>query len=139
MTGGGRRPEDAHDGVPTPMTVTRPEDLAELRRNAQILADVGCLDSTRAANLTVAVTEIASNALLHGGGSAVVRFHVSATAVTIDIVDHGPGLAAHDLGRRPEPGALGGRGLWLARELCDDIGIDAAPEGTSVHLSMHRP
>jgi anti-sigma regulatory factor (Ser/Thr protein kinase) len=36
----------------------------------------------------------------------------------------------------PEPGQLGGRGLWLANQLCDLVQIRCSPAGATVRLRM---
>ena len=41
------------------------------------------------------------------------------------------------LGRhRPDPTEEGGRGLWIANQLCDDVDIASGAEGTRVRLRM---
>ena len=38
--------------------------------------------------------------------------------------------------RRPEPGARGGHGLWMANQLCDLVQLRSRRSGTSVRLHM---
>jgi hypothetical protein len=38
--------------------------------------------------------------------------------------------------RQPEPTALGGRGLWIVRHLCDDLVIETGPKGTTISAAI---
>jgi hypothetical protein len=41
------------------------------------------------------------------------------------------------VGRRPPSlGAVGGRGVWLAHQLCDLVQLRSGPAGTTVRLSF---
>lgn len=85
-----------------------------------------------------AVSEIARNALIYGGGG-VMTFHLHKLAgrpsVLAECVDHGPGIA--DVDRALQDGYTTGKGLGLglsgARRLVDRFAIETLPgEGTTV-------
>lgn len=79
-------------------------------------------DLDRVEELTLAVNEVVTNALVHGGGRARLRVWVSADGVTCTVEDEGPGNEDALLGYRPPPpGAERGYGLWLARRIFDDV------------------
>lgn len=76
----------------------------------------------RVEELTLAVNEVVTNALVHGGGQARLRVWASAEGVTCTVEDEGPGNEDALLGYRPPaPGAERGYGLWLARRIFDDV------------------
>jgi hypothetical protein len=50
----------------------------------------------------------------------------------------GPGRDPLTDRRRPAPNQDGGRGLWLANQLCDLVQIRSFPSGTTVRMHMHR-
>ena len=102
---------------------------SEVRREA-----VACgLHGQRLEDFLLAVTEIAGNAVLHGGGSASLRLWWSRDTLVCEISDSGPGLAADRVATHPpDPLAIGGRGLWLARTLTDTLEISSRADGGTV-------
>jgi serine/threonine-protein kinase RsbW len=92
------------------------------------------LDGDRLDDFVVAVNELLTNAVRHGGGTGHVTLWCVDDAVLCEVTDHGGGLGALRAGR-PAPDELGGRGLWLVRELTDSIAIKTGPEGTAVRIS----
>lgn len=97
-------------------------DLQTPRRAfAGLVQDRG-LDGSRIDELTLALNEVLTNAMVHGGATARFRlwFDRDAGALTCVIDDDGPGAVDPLLGytRPPEP-VPGGYGTWLARRLFD--------------------
>ena len=86
----------------------------------------------------VAVNEITTNAVRHGGGSGRVSLWVDHGRVHCRVADEGPGIppGRERDGQRPPPGTLSGRGLWLARQGCESIAFDSDATGTRVTLSQ---
>ncbi|WP_344085559.1 ATP-binding protein [Luedemannella helvata] len=117
------------------MTVAELESLRRLVRG--IGRDAG-LSLQRAEELTLAVNEVVTNAIQHATGRADVSISRDDAAQTlvVDVVDDGDGIPASVTGERPEPVAIGGRGLYLVRLLCDRVHIDTGAEGTRVRLVM---
>ena len=91
----------------------------------------------RVAGLVLALSEVATNALVHGGGSATVLVHARPEAVVVDVRDHGPGAGAGAADRPPVPESLSGRGLWLADQVCDHMEVIGSVTGTVVRLVMN--
>ena len=88
--------------------------------------------------MVLAVNEIAANSVQHGGGSGTLRIWREGDVLTCEIRDSGhldDPLADR---RRPAPGEDGGRGLWLANQLCDLVQVRSFTTGTTVRLHMHR-
>jgi serine/threonine-protein kinase RsbW len=96
----------------------------------------------RLESFVLAVNEIITNAVRHGGGRGRLRLWASAGVAWCEIRDHGH--AAQNLKRAsgqelPPTSATGGRGLYLARQLCDTLSVHSAAEGTTVRLAMALP
>jgi anti-sigma regulatory factor (Ser/Thr protein kinase) len=86
----------------------------------------------------VAVNELLTNAVRHGGGSGRISLWRAGDRVVCEVSDSGPGLGdrERDEGpRRPAIDEPGGWGLWLAEELTDDIEITTGTDGTTVRVS----
>jgi anti-sigma regulatory factor (Ser/Thr protein kinase) len=111
-------------------------DLDRVRQLVTRITSLAGLDPDRVARLTLAVNEIATNAIQHGGGEAGVTIHVEDAKVVIEVQDDGPGIPAGVTASLPEPEATHGRGLWLANQLCDEVHLRTGGRGTLVRLVM---
>lgn len=119
----------------TPLEVT--SDLAGLRAAVAARAELAGVDRARIPELLVAVHELAINALSHGGGRATIRTWVDRRDFVCQIDDEGPGLASVFGGYQvPGPSATRGRGLWLARQLCDVVEIRSTARGTRIRIRI---
>ncbi|MGF7237858.1 MAG: anti-sigma factor RsbA family regulatory protein [Frankia sp.] len=115
------------------------EGLAETRVAASRRAREAGFGRDRADDLALAVHEIATNSVLHGGGVGVLRVWTEPGAVVCEISDRG-WLRDPLVGRSmPEPGEEGGRGLWLANQLCDLVQVRSRPGRTVIRLSLREP
>lgn len=96
------------------------------------------LDARRAADFVLAVDEVATNSLRHGGGSGTLRLWDHDRALVCDVRDRGY-VADPMVGRvRPTREQVGGRGLWIANQLCDLVQLRSGSNGTTVRLHMYR-
>ncbi|NUW39800.1 ATP-binding protein [Nonomuraea rhodomycinica] len=127
------------------MTVGRPALVRSFARGritvvrravAQFAAAEG-LAGRRLEDFVLAVNEITTNAVLHGGGSGRLRLWSLDGRLWCEVTDEGPGLPPGWMGseRTPSRYDTGGRGLWLTRLLCDHVTIVSTPAGTSVTFS----
>jgi anti-sigma regulatory factor (Ser/Thr protein kinase) len=124
-------PRDAHELPFTDAT------LAAVRAFAAFHAAGAALDELRAGDLVLAVNEVATNSVRHGGGYGVVRLWTDGDAVICEVVDGG-GIAAPLAGReRPGEGQMGGHGLWLVNQVCDLVQVRAFATGGVVRMHMH--
>lgn len=89
----------------------------------------------------VAVNEIATNAFRHGEPPVQVHLDVEPGHLTCTVTDLGPGLSDPLVGYTApnrQSGCISGRGLWLARHLCDRVSMVRTPEGFSIRLHLNR-
>jgi anti-sigma regulatory factor (Ser/Thr protein kinase) len=86
-----------------------------------------------------AVDEVATNAIDHGGGSGLLRVWTDPQRISCEVSDTGAGLRDPLAGRLPTGFTARGRGLWLARQLCDLVELHSGPGGTTVRLHLTLP
>lgn len=91
----------------------------------------------RHGDIALAVHEIATNAILHGGGWSRVQISADGRSWCCDVEDGGPGLDDPEPGTE-EPGlSEGGFGLWIARHACDEFCILPSRGGLHVRLVVY--
>jgi anti-sigma regulatory factor (Ser/Thr protein kinase) len=104
-------------------------------------ADLG-LTEPALGDLVLVAHELASNAVRHGHADADdpgrLRLWRDGNAITCEVSDHGPGLSdPANAGRMlAPPGANGGRGLWIVRQVMRDVDFRTGPTGTTVTASL---
>ena len=124
----------AGPGTTTDERTFRMEDLGAMRRWVARLAAVTGIDPERAADLTLAVSEVAANSVRYGGGGGAIRVWQSSDALVCEVTDRGR-LEDPLVGRlRPPLAQAGGRGVWLANQLCDLVQIRSNRRGTTVRI-----
>jgi anti-sigma regulatory factor (Ser/Thr protein kinase) len=111
-------------------------DLAMVRHLVAQCARSAGLDSRRNEDLVLAVCEVATNSVQHGGGEG--RLHIWDEDGELVCAVRDAGLIDDPLvGReRPRPDQDRGRGLWIANQLCDLVQIRSGEAGTDVRLRM---
>jgi anti-sigma regulatory factor (Ser/Thr protein kinase) len=134
------------DGVPLldiPFTVA---DLRRLRLRVGECARLAGLDEGRCEEFVLAVHELISNAIQHGGGGGRVRLSGADGILYGQVSDDGPGFTEAAVpATPPDPGRdehgrdEHGRGLWLARELTDGLRICGGTDGAVVTLMVRLP
>jgi anti-sigma regulatory factor (Ser/Thr protein kinase) len=102
------------------------------RRATERLARQLGLPSARVAEIGLAVTELATNVHLHGGGGAILLRSIRAgasTAVEVVAVDSGPGIVDVGIARRDGHSTAGtlGLGLGMVTRLADRVDIASTP------------
>jgi anti-sigma regulatory factor (Ser/Thr protein kinase) len=109
-------------------------DLKKVRRFVTDNTDDAGVARDRALHLVVAVNEIATNSIEHGGGSGVLRMWRDGRKVVAEIRD--AGRLNDPLADRRLPGLCDrtGRGLWLANKLCDLVQVRSFPGELVVRL-----
>jgi anti-sigma regulatory factor (Ser/Thr protein kinase) len=95
----------------------------------------GLAESSRE-DLVLAVNELVTNSVQHGGGGGTLRIWPELGALVCDVRDRGF-IGDPLVGRLPPPvDQYGGRGLWLVNQLCDLVQIRSSPDGTVVRVHM---
>jgi anti-sigma regulatory factor (Ser/Thr protein kinase) len=113
-------------------------ELHELRRAVRVHSGAFGLDPFRVDGTVVAVNEIASNSVRHGGGGGTMRVWRDDDSLVFEVSDRGT-VVDHLVGRLKQgPGEIGGHGLWMAHQLCDLVQIRSGDDGTVVRIHQHR-
>jgi anti-sigma regulatory factor (Ser/Thr protein kinase) len=133
------------DALPEP--VAEPEELGfhrhglrEARNFVAQRAERAGLAAERVSDLVLAVSELATNSVLHGGGGGTVRLWREPSRLVCEIRDAGR-LDEPLVGReRPTTDRASGRGLWLVNHLCDLVQLRSLPEGcvARVHMGLNE-
>jgi anti-sigma regulatory factor (Ser/Thr protein kinase) len=102
------------------------------------LAAAAGLYGQRLDDFVLAVNEMMTNAVRHAGGRGMLTLWCADSILHCEVTDNGRGIPAERLQpqRRPSTLAVSGRGLWLARHLCDSVTINTGPHGTKVLLRI---
>jgi anti-sigma regulatory factor (Ser/Thr protein kinase) len=128
-------------GLPEPagrpdMMLFGPDDLRMVREVVLRHAGRLGLDPERCAEMVLAVHEVASNSLRYGGERGTLRVWSDPAALVCEIRDRGH-ITQPLVGRElPNVSDEGGRGLWLANQLCDLVQIRSSTGGTVVRLHV---
>ncbi|WP_089155084.1 ATP-binding protein [Micromonospora sp. NBS 11-29] len=135
--------------VPAPRTVVPIEpslliaaafdqaQVTELRHSVTSCATATGLAGQRLDDFVLAVNELITNAVRHGGGRGRLRLWRRGDALVCEVADHGHGISEGRLRDRdrPAPDTAGGWGLWLARELSDSMEVETGDAGTVVRIT----
>ena len=114
-------------------------DRAALRGTRELVTraarDAG-LSRERRQDLVLAVHEVATNSIRHGGGHGLLRVWREPRALVCEIRDQGT-IDDPLAGRRRPTGDQGsGYGLWLANQLCDLVQLRSDATGSTARLHM---
>ncbi len=123
--------------------------LYALRAAVQAHADRAGLPEDRASEVVLAVHELAANAIAHGAGHGRLRMWDVTGALSCEVVD---------IGRAGRPDAAGGpdtaggswtvtdpwpaedgHGLWLVRQVADQLDLRSGPRGTRAVITFALP
>lgn len=111
--------------------------VTELRHSVASCAHACGLSGQRLDDFVLAINELITNAVRHGGGRGWLRLWHGNGELVCEVADHGHGISAQRLSDRdrPAPDTAGGWGLWLARELSDTMAVETGEEGTVVRVT----
>ncbi|WP_225978167.1 anti-sigma factor RsbA family regulatory protein [Gandjariella thermophila] len=111
-------------------------DLSAVRRAVARMAERAGLTGDRSTELVLAVDELATNSVRHGGGGGVLLLWCEGGALVCEVRDRGH-IADPLVGRRrPLRDQPDGRGLWLVNELCDLVQLRSSQAGTVVRVRV---
>ena len=120
------------------------DDIIKVRRRVRDIAELRKFDSFATAAITTATSELARNALLHGGkGTARIEEVSDGFRLGLRVIfeDTGPGIA--DIARALAGGYTTARSMGLglsgSRRLVDDFELESAPDvGTKVTVTKWK-
>jgi anti-sigma regulatory factor (Ser/Thr protein kinase) len=93
------------------------------------------LGSQRRQDAALMVSELVTNAVVHGVGAISLRIDVERDAVRIEVADEGNVALAPS----PEPGAHGGWGLRIVEQLADEWGVPGGSTKVWFRLRQSHP
>ncbi|WP_203670860.1 ATP-binding protein [Catellatospora methionotrophica] len=119
-------------------TVFVADDLYSLRAAVAAHAGEFGLTEPGLGRLLVVATELATNAIRHGGGRGRLRLWRHDAAVHCEVSDDGPGIAdTASAGMNRVPlSTEGGRGLWVVRQFTDEMTITGREPGTTITVTF---
>lgn len=117
---------DGHNGV------------APARRAVSaVIAARGWSGLDRGDDLILAMSEIVTNSIRYGRGRRELRVWTDRETVTCEVSDDGNGPTDPLIGYRPpRPDTIGGRGMWIAQQLCDALAIGRSGSSTVVRFAV---
>ena len=114
-----------------------PQGVGMIRHAMTAIADTCGMDAEETADVRLAVTEAATNAVMHAYADAEGEIRVTATIgdgqLGIVVADTGPGLVERD----DSPGL--GLGLAIMANLSERLRVVSCPGGTEVHMAFPCP
>lgn len=108
--------------------------LKAVRQMGVDMAETAGLPSDRVDALLLAISELATNSLEHGGGRGHVEMWTEGASVVCVVSDRGHILDPQAGRRPPGPMAPRGRGLWVVRQACNEVRQATTPEGTATRI-----
>lgn len=115
-----------------------PASLPSLRATVARRAARAGLAPEHGDDLVLAVNELATNSIRHGGGCGTLTIWETNAALVCEVTDAGQlrdPLAGRSL---PQPGQPGHYGLWLVHQVCDVVEQRTLPRGNLVRVLMRR-
>jgi anti-sigma regulatory factor (Ser/Thr protein kinase) len=120
---------------PAELVFTR-EDLALVRLFVSERAARAGFSRDRWSDLVLAVNELATNSMRHGGGRGLLSVWQENGNFLCEVSDRGH-IADPLAGRERAPDVRGGgRGLWLVNHLCDLVQVRSSQGGNTIRLHM---
>jgi anti-sigma regulatory factor (Ser/Thr protein kinase) len=124
---------------PGAMSYTYTTDLAAIRAVVYRYAREAGLPETRAIDLVLAVSEVAANTIRHAKSAGSLKIWYDSEEIVCQIEDEG--LISDPLAGRRQPSldAMGGHGLWIVHQVCDQVDMHSDETGTTIRLHMKLP
>jgi len=114
-------------------------DLAAVRAVVYRYAKKAGLPEHRAIDLVLAVSEVAANTVRHAKSPGSLKIWYDTQEIICQIEDEGTIYDPLAGRRKPSMDAMGGHGLWIVRQVCDDVEMRSDETGTTIRLHMKLP
>jgi anti-sigma regulatory factor (Ser/Thr protein kinase) len=102
-----------------------------------VIAAGGWSGLDRGDDLILAMSEIVTNSIRYGHGRRELRVWTDHETVTCEVSDDGNGPTDPLIGYRPpRQDTIGGRGVWIAQQLCDALAITRRGGSTVVRFAV---
>ena len=111
-------------------------NLSAVRGLVEEYARKAGLSEQRIVDLVLAVSEIAANTVRHAKSAGNLVIWHSKREIICEMRDKGHITDPLAGTRPPEAEALGGHGLWLVNQVCDQVEIRSGAAGTAIRLHM---
>jgi len=113
-----------------------PAEVRAVRESIRAMAERAGF-AERAADVELALDELVANAQEHGAPPIGVRAWADGRLV-VEVSDAGEGFDYAGIRRSHPPERLGrrGRGLWIVRQVVDNLGVRSEPGATTVHIEI---
>jgi serine/threonine-protein kinase RsbW len=120
----------------------RPSSAAVLRETLSAYLSASGIDDGASRMMVLCANEALINAVAHSAGSPVGVFaDLRDDQFMLEVSDGGPGFDPSQIDTDAEPDLMGehGRGLFLIRNLMDDVEILSDGRGTTLRMERHVP
>jgi anti-sigma regulatory factor (Ser/Thr protein kinase) len=117
------------------------EEITLVRHEVSGSLTAAGLAGDRLHGFVLAVNEVVTNVVLHAGGQGRITLRLAGGSAWCTVTDSGPGIPARYVRPPavPEAFEVGGRGIWLAHQLCDEVTVATGPIGTTIGLRVALP
>ncbi|MDI6104344.1 ATP-binding protein [Actinoplanes sp. NEAU-A12] len=120
------------------MVLRQPFDAATVTAARHLLASTVAeagLTGDSADDVVLAVNELVTNAVRHGGGTGVLEVRVLDDVLVCEVIDSGTRADGLPV-RLSAVDVPGGRGLWLAHHLTGTLVLTRRPDGVTASVTV---
>ena len=116
------------------------EHVTALRHSVTATAAAAGLTGEELEDFVLAVNELTTNAIRHGGGRGQLLLCRQGDWLICQVTDQGRGMTDHvPFPSLPDPTRPGHRGLWLAHHLAAELTLTSGPNGLTATVRMPLP
>jgi len=125
---------------------SNPDRLPQVDELAQKAAREMGFTKEQSDDISIAVTEIVNNAIIHGNKTNVsknvkITFKIEKNQLTIVITDEGNGFNPDEVEDPTTKGNIlksKGRGIYIVRHLMDKVSFNSSPDGMIITMIKYK-